>query len=493
MGFLARTASVPLLMLLAACSPPPPSASPPIRPQGGEGSGTPWSYEITPGPSPSEILVSASLPAGSPAELSVDTGAEPFVQDVEIEQNGAFQPISQEGSSWHAPLCLAEGCRLRYRFLLADAADAIADFGIAASHGTAILAPPSTWLLRPLRARGGRPYRFRVDPSVGESFVTGVFPASDGAPHTYEADVSDLPAAPYSAFGAARSTVLRERGSSIVVAFLPGELEVPDEVILAWIADAARATATYYGRFPVSRALVMILPTEGDRVGYARTLGNGGASIVAPVGRYASPGFFSDDWVMTHEMVHLGFPNVARRHAWIEEGIATYVEPIARARLGDISPEKVWRELVRGLPNGLPGPGDRGLDNTPTWGRKYWGGALFCLLADIEIRRRTNNARSLDDALRAILAAGGNVAVRWSIERALEEGDRSVGAPVLRELHARLGSTPETIDLGELFKSLGVSVRGRTVTFDDAAPLAFVRRAITAPARGGAPTTAQIP
>ncbi|HLM74757.1 MAG TPA: hypothetical protein VK459_18745 [Polyangiaceae bacterium] len=323
-----------------------------------------------------------------------------------------------------------------------------------------------------------------MDPSVGESFVTGVFPASDGAPHTYEADVSDLPAAPYSAFGAARSTVLRERGSSIVVAFLPGELEVPDEVILAWIADAARATATYYGRFPVSRALVMILPTEGDRVGYARTLGNGGASIVAPVGRYASPGFFSDDWVMTHEMVHLGFPNVARRHAWIEEGIATYVEPIARARLGDISPEKVWRELVRGLPNGLPGPGDRGLDNTPTWGRKYWGGALFCLLADIEIRRRTNNARSLDDALRAILAAGGNVAVRWSIERALEEGDRSVGAPVLRQLHARLGSTPETIDLGELFKSLGVSVRGRTVTFDDAAPLAFVRRAITAPARG---------
>jgi hypothetical protein len=483
-------------MLLATCSPAPPSASPSasIRIlQGGEGSGTPWSYEITPGPSPSEILVRASLPAGSPAELSVDTGAEPFVRDVEIEQNGEFHAVSQQGGSWRAPSCSSEGCRLRYRFLLADAADAIADYGVAASHGSAILAPPSTWLLRPLRAHGGRPYRFRVDPSVGESFVTGVFPAPDGAPHTYEADVSDLPAAPYSAFGAARSTVLRERGSSIVVAFLPGELEVPDEVVLGWIANAARVTATYYGRFPVSRALVMILPTEGDRVGYARTLGNGGASIVAPVGRYAGPGFFSNDWVMTHEMVHLGFPNVARRHAWIEEGIATYVEPIARARLGDISPEKVWRDLVRGLPNGLPGPGDRGLDNTPTWGRKYWGGALFCLLADIEIRRRTNNARSLDDALRAILAAGGNVAVRWSIERALEEGDRAVGAPILRELHARLGSTPETTDLEELFRSLGVSVRGRTVTFDDAAPLAFVRRAITEPARGGAPKSAHIP
>ncbi|MCK6589506.1 MAG: hypothetical protein L6Q76_18210 [Polyangiaceae bacterium] len=475
-------------MLLTACSPAPPSAPPSssigslnARPRGGEAA--PWSYEITASPDASEINVRASLPPGSPAELSVDTGAEPFVKDVEIEQDGVFYAVAEEGGSWLAPSCQAEGCRLRYRFLLADAADSIGDFGVAASHGAAILAPPSTWLLRPLRARGGRPYRFRVDPAAGESFVTGVFPAPDGSPHTYQADVSDLPAAPYSAFGAVRSVVLRERGSSIVVAFLPGELEAADDVILAWVASAARVTASYYGRFPVSRALVMILPSEGDRVGYARTLGNGGASIVAPVGRYAGQEFFARDWVMTHEMVHLGFPNVPRRNAWIEEGIATYVEPIARARMGDISPEKVWRDLARGLPNGLPEPGDRGLDNTPTWGRKYWGGALFCLLADIEIRKRTNNSRSLDDALRAILAAGGNVAVRWPLERALDEGDRALGAPILRELHARHGSSPETTDLDDLFKRLGVRVRGRAVTFDDAAPLAFVRRALTEPAR----------
>jgi hypothetical protein len=486
---LARSAPGILFGLLAACSPPPsaPTPPPPFIDLAGDSSGTPWSYEVTPGPGASEIAVVATLPPGSPPELSVDTGAEPFVRDVEIERDGAFQALAPEGDSWLAPSCSADGCRLRYRFLLADAAEALNDVGVAAPHGSAFLAPPSTWLLRPLRARGGRPYRFHVAP--GASFVTGVFPAPDGALDTYEADVSDLPAAPYSAFGAVRSTVLRERGSSIVVAFLPGELDVPDEVVLDWVANAARFTASYFGRFPISRALVMILPQEGARVGSAKTLGSGGASIVVPLGRSASPGYFANDWVMTHEMVHLGFPNVPRRHAWIEEGIATYVEPIARARLGDITPEKVWRDLAQGLPNGLPQPGDRGLDNTPTWGRTYWGGALFCLLADIEIRRRTNNARSLDDALRGILAAGGNVAVRWSIEKALDEGDRAVGAPILRELHARLGSTPEETDLRELFRSLGVSVRGRTVTFDDTAPLAAVRRAITEPARGGAPAT----
>jgi hypothetical protein len=33
---------------------------------------------------------------------------------------------------------------------------------------------------------------------------------------------------------------------------------------------------------------------------------------------------------MTHEFVRTAFPDVADEHHWTEEGIATYVEPIAR-------------------------------------------------------------------------------------------------------------------------------------------------------------------
>ena len=87
---------------------------------------------------------------------------------------------------------------------------------------------------------------------------------------------------------------------------------------------------------------------------------------------------------------------LAMEHHWIEEGLATYVEPIARAQAGQFSVKLVWRDLVVGLPRGLPQPGDRGLDFTPTWGRTYWGGALFCLLADIEIRKRMNLSLSCD-------------------------------------------------------------------------------------------------
>ena len=95
------------------------------------------------------------------------------------------------------------------------------------------------------------------------------------------------------------------------------------------------------------------------------------------MGQLASEGHLKHDWIMTHEMVHLAFPSVAEEHHWIEEGIATYVEPIARVEAGNLEPRSVWHDLVEGLPKGLPQPGDEGLDHTHTWGRTYWGGALF--------------------------------------------------------------------------------------------------------------------
>ena len=42
------------------------------------------------------------------------------------------------------------------------------------------------------------------------------------------------------------------------------------------------------------------------------------------------------DWMLTHEMVHLSFPSMADEHHWIEEGIATYVEPMRGVRARSI-------------------------------------------------------------------------------------------------------------------------------------------------------------
>ena len=160
------------------------------------------------------------------------------------------------------------------------------------------------------------------------------------------------------------------------------------------------------------------------------------------MGQHVTQADLDDDWVLTHEMIHFGFSSVEGRHHWIEEGIATYVEPIARAQVKRLTAERVWREMVDGMPQGLPAAGDQGLDNTHTWGRTYWGGAMFCLLADIEIRKQTSNAKGLRDALLAINRGGGTIEADWPLERVLPWGSRSEVLRITIRAGARRNSSP---------------------------------------------------
>jgi len=269
--------------------------------------------------------------------------------------------------------------------------------------------------------------------------------------------------------GNARIDIMIERTS------LP--VQVKD--IFRWVKSAAESVTTYYGRFPVPQVLIRITPFEGRGVRDGMTFADRGGRITIRVGADTSPSELASDWMLTHEMVHLAFPSVDEKHHWIEEGVATYVEPIARIRAGHLAADQMWLDLVRDIPQGLPQPGDRGLDHTHTWGRTYWGGALFCLLADVEIRRQTNNARGLEHALRGILDAGGDIRKEWNLQDALAVGDRAVGVSVLQPLYAKLKDKPVRVDLGTLWAQLGVQSDGASVRCDDSATLSAIRRAIT--------------
>lgn len=167
-------------------------------------------------------------------------------------------------------------------------------------------------------------------------------------------------------------------GSVIDVNFAPGVMETPLSAVHQWISASACAVTTYYGRFPVKHLHLLIVPVEGQRgVLNGRTQSYGGASTKVFVGQLATEEDLKRDWVMTHEMVHLAFPSVAEEHHWIEEGIATYVEPIARVEAGNLEPRSVWHDLVEGLPKGLPQAGDQGLDHTHTLGPHILGRRSF--------------------------------------------------------------------------------------------------------------------
>jgi len=426
------------------------------------------------------LSIEATFTATSATSLATDDDGAPFVSAVEFfdPSAGHWAPATVQDGSWSAP-CLPSGCRARYVFALGKAATTLAGVETATMAGGLIVAPPSTWLLRPAPAAvaSGSRLRLRV---TGASFDIGMA-RSASEPEVFEAETSDIDAATFAAFGPAFRETVESGAARVEVAIAPAGLAMAPSEIKAWVQRSVAGIARYYGHFAVPRTLVVVVPGT-ERATEGETLGDGGPSVLVRAAPGLTASRAADDWVMIHELVHVTLPSLNRQEDWLSEGIATYVEPIIRARAGVVSVERFWSELVAGLPQGLPQAGDEGLERTHTWGRTYWGGALFCLLADVRIRERTGGARSLDDALRAVIATGANVQSHWSLDRFLDEGDRGATVPVLRELYREMGLAPGSVDLGALWKRLGVAVdRGGKVTFDDRAELATIRRALAHP------------
>ena len=474
-----------LLAAFAGCaarvSGAPLAAGDPVRGEVRRGD-VPWQYEIRYGaPHEGELEIEAAFAKTSSDELRIDEESVAFVGDLAYAVAGGWRPAPRDGLGWQVP-CRQAGCRVRYHFALREAADQLDAVDTAIASGDVVVAPPPTWLVRPAFQTGS--FRFRVRTSPPSRFATGIRQSPDGAADTYEAPIDAFEGASFAVFGPFHARVLERGGARFDIAIAPHALALTDDDVVAWTATAVDAISRYYGRFAVPRTLVIVHagrprePTRGE------TLGDGGPAVLLGAAGGMVRAAIRDDWVMTHELLHVTLPSLSRRHAWLGEGLASYVEPIARARVGQITPEKFWHDLVDGIPQGLPMPGDQGLERTHTWGRTYWGGALFCLLADVGIREQTANARSLDDALRAIVATGADVENLWDIEHFLDVADGATGTRVLHDLYRDLALAPGRVDLRALWSGLGVRVQGGRVELDDAAPQAFARRAMTLPNQG---------
>jgi hypothetical protein len=283
------------------------------------------------------------------------------------------------------------------------------------------------------------------------------------------------------ASGASRGADLTVAGAAIHVDVSGGEPLAGEAALLQWVRRSAGIVAQYYGQFTAPRLTLRVMVQGGGGVQGGKTFANPDALIRVNLGREASEAQLSDDWVLVHEMTHLALPDTGEAHQWLSEGLATYVEGVARVQAGNRSELDVWSEELHSMPRGLPASGDEGLDRTHTWGRTYWGGAMFCLLADVQIHERTGNRLGLQDALRAILRASGGLSADWPIERVLRTGDAAVGTPVLEELYAKYKDTPVSPDLMGLWQQLGIEPDGSGVKLNDAAPLAGIRRAIMTP------------
>jgi hypothetical protein len=260
---------------------------------------------------------------------------------------------------------------------------------------------------------------------------------------------------------------------------LPEGLEADQQgLFLRWIEKSADAVALYYNRFPVPAVRIEIAGAPGGRVSGGQTFPGDVPLIRMRVGIEATAeSLLVKDWVMVHEMIHLAFPWMNRRHNWMAEGIAVYVESVARVQVGHVTEEQVWADFIKMMPKGLPGEDGPGLDGDIGWGQTYWGGAVFCLLADIAIRRETGNREGLQHALRAINAER-DFRREWDFESTLAIGDRATGTSILGNLYGKVKDRPMAVNLDELWQRLGIRQENETVVLTSQAEDAPIRTAI---------------
>lgn len=366
-----------------------------------------------------------------------------------------------------------DGRGLRYSFHLGALAALANSADIAQHVDGAVVSPLSIWLADPQRPETEIVLRLSTDQGLA---IAHALPERNGAHHLRGEDIRF---GGYAVFGRFERTTLQIGESVIDLAHFPGRVTLDPVIIQDWIRAGAMAVGHYFDGFPLARTLIVAVPVPGrSGVVFGRVRGGGGGSMLLRLGEHVQRDELYDDWILLHEMVHLGAPFVTGRSAWLMEGMATYAEPVIRARAGWHTPEQLWREFASQMPRGETALTRESLDAVSRPGL-YWGGAIFMLLADLDIRERSQGRATLETCFRAVLRQGGNTTVRWPRQRMLDACDAATGTGTMARLTRIYVTQPGDLDLDALWRELGVRMAGRDVTFDDTAPKAALRQAIT--------------
>lgn len=369
--------------------------------------------------------------------------------------------------------------KLRYDVDLARLAGQGRDFDRALRVGDSFVAPMSSVLLVPEPLTTDIPVKVRVHAAAPVAVAVGL--ARDAAPDTYRLFAHEIPVATYFSFGKLEQRALSVSGAELNVTRLDGPLDESFDEMSRWIETSARAVSDFYRVFPVPRASVTVIPVpRRDRVVFGKVLPESSPGVALLLGQHTPARGMYSDWILVHELFHLGFPSFYEEGKWLDEGLATYYEPIIRVRAGLYSEAELWDELSTSMPQGLTAFTEVGLERATDFRGVYWGGAIACLVADVEARKR-RLGEGLEVGLRALRDAGGNACEVWSLAEAIGAIDHALGAPTLAPIAAAHAQRGAAFDLPRLFSNLGVTrdPQGK-VQLSDSAPLAAVRRAITA-------------
>jgi hypothetical protein len=251
-----------------------------------------------------------------------------------------------------------------------------------------------------------------------------------------------------------------------------------------WVAEAADATRTRSGRFPLAKARVRVSETDSrdpSPVPWGQTRRDDPVAVLLYVRRDADAASLRADWTAVHELSHLYHPYLGDRGRWLAEGLASYYQNVLRARAGMLDADEAWRRLDAGFRRGERAASGMRLDAMGrTRGgtmRIYWAGAAYWLDADITLRtrHRTTLDAVLDRYTRCCLDGSAEVVP----EDFVATLDRVAGVAVFVPLYERHAADTVFPDVVPLLRALGLKRDGDTLRLSQYDAGARLRRAIT--------------
>jgi predicted metalloprotease with PDZ domain len=109
----------------------------------------------------------------------------------------------------------------------------------------------------------------------------------------------------------------------------------------------------------------------------------------------------------------------------------------------------------------------------------YWAGAALALMADVELRERSNGEVGLNDVLGRFQNCCLPARDVWSGPEFFAKLDTLISEPLFTPLYKRYAETAGFPDTSDLLVRLGVSVSNGKVSLKRNAELAEIRKSIT--------------
>ncbi len=451
-----------------------------------------WHYRAEVAPAASGIAVQLCFEGRPPRALAaIVPEVVPYLEDLQVVGSSRALKVRGERVLLDG---VAPGECVGWRVDFTKMTEARRDRAVIRA-GDSLMVRQSMWLLWPEDAADD------LEPTVELQLPEGVRAsvpwrvAAAGADRdarrtTYVLDATVSRWLGYTVLGELDIDRFERAGAKIEIVRLDEPLACDRAGLRRWIDDAVDSVALLYDGYPREHLQVIVVPTEGGggTVYFGAAARGGGASVYLLLDTEAKAERLPGGWTTVHELLHHGMPFV--EEAWMSEGFVSYYTEVMRTRAGHRSEAEGWWELFEAFERGRNGSRGQPLaeasaqmHETHAYQNVYWGGAAIAFDIDVTMRKETNGARGLDDAVKHLRECCGEAVQRVPARKLLAELDRWYGKPIFSEIAERHLEAREFADIAALYAGLGIGIGGSGVTLDDAHPAAAIRRAIMAPRR----------